>query len=385
MTQDIIPTHALRAETQQMQKLLLVAVMLFCGIAAAQTSNQNRVATFPGATWAKSTPEQLGWARTKLDETRKFFDTFPPASLFVVDHGNVVVEWGDSAMKIKISSMRKSLLSALCGIYAGKGGLDLDKTIGQLGIDDDPPLTQQEKQATVRMLLQARSGIYHSYVAGTPAMRENMPSRGSHAPGTFWFYNNWDFNALGTIFEQELHLQIGDTFRDGIAGPIQMQDFRLQDMYYLRSRPDSPDYERSRHPAYHFRMTARDLARFGYLMLRGGNWNGTQIIPSSWVEESTRSYSDADGAGYGYLWWVNGFGLPVRSFSAQGALAKYVVVIPDRELVVVYLNHAEFPDNASALPAVELKALPTISKSQISHLLQLLVEAQQRPDSAGKE
>ena len=132
-------------------------------------------------------------------------------------------------------------------------------------------------------------------------------------------------------------------------------------------------------------MTARDLARFGYLMLRGGNWNGTQIIPSSWVEESTRSYSDVDGAGYGCLWWVNGFGLPVRSFSAQGALAKYVVVIPDRELVVVYLNHAEFPDNASALPAVELKALPTISKSQISHLLQLLVEAQQRPDSAGKE
>ena len=64
-------------------------------------------------------------------------------------------------------------------------------------------------------------------------------------------------------------------------------------------------------------MTARDLARFGYLMLRGGNWNGTQIIPSSWVEESTRSYSDVDGAGYGYLWWVNGFGLSVKSFSVN--------------------------------------------------------------------
>lgn len=112
-----------------------------------------------------------------------------------------------------------------------------------------------------------------------------------------------------------------------------MQDFQLQDMYYLASRPDSFEYERSRHPAYHFRMSARDLARFGYLMLRGGNWNGSQIIPSKWVEESIRSYSDADNGGYGYLWWVNGLGLAVSSFSAQGALAKYVVVIPERELV----------------------------------------------------
>jgi hypothetical protein len=61
-----------------------------------------------------------------------------------------------------------------------------------------------------------------------------------------------------------------------------------------------------------------------------------------------------------------------------------VVVIPDRGLVVVYLNHAEFPDNASAMPAAELKALPTISESQMSHLLQLLVEAQQ-PTPVGKE
>jgi CubicO group peptidase (beta-lactamase class C family) len=323
---NLAPTKEIQ---KKMQKGLLVAVLLFFGMAAAQTSNRNQAVIFPGTTWDRATPEQLGWASPKLDEARKFYDTLPPASLFIVDHGNVVVEWGDSAMKIKISSMRKSILSALFGIYASKGDLDLDKTLRQLRIDDDPPLTQQEKQATLRMLLQARSGIYHSYVAGTPAMRENMPSRGSHAPGSFWFYNNWDFNALGTIFEQEFHTKIGDAFRTSIARPTQMQDFQLEDMYYLRSRPDSPDYEKSRHPAYHFRMTARDLARFGYLMLRGGNWNGTHIIPSSWVEASTRSYSDAEGGGYGFLWWVNGLGLSVKTFSAQGALAKYMVVIPE--------------------------------------------------------
>ena len=98
---------------------------------------------------------------------------------------------------IKISSMRKSLLSALFGIYAPLTHFDLDASLGSLGIDDDPPLTTEEKQATVRMLLEARSGVYHGYVAGTPAMREGWPKRGSHSPGSFWYYNNWDFNALG--------------------------------------------------------------------------------------------------------------------------------------------------------------------------------------------
>lgn len=168
-----------------MQKRHLIIVVLIVGVFDSRTPSQNRVDVFPGSNWVEGTPDQMGWSRTKLAEARKFYDTLPAASLFIVDHGKVVVEWGDPAMKIKISSMRKSLLSALYGIYESKGEIELDRTVGELGIDDDPPLTLQEKQATVRMLLQARSGIYHSYAAGTPAMREKMPVRGSHAPGTF--------------------------------------------------------------------------------------------------------------------------------------------------------------------------------------------------------
>jgi CubicO group peptidase (beta-lactamase class C family) len=323
-----------------------------------------------------------------LDEARKFFNTLPPASLVVVDHGRVAVEWGDSAKKIKISSMRKSILSALYGRDSANGRLDLDKTIEQLGIDDDPPLTAAEKMATVRMLLEAKSGIYHSYVAGTPKMRETMPARGSHAPGTFWYYNNWDFNTLGTIFEQQFHTTIGREFRDKIASLTQMQDFQLEDMFYERARADAQEYQKSLHPAYHFRLTARDLARFGLLMLQHGSWNGTQLIPAGWVEESTHAYTTdtapfaSDGAGYGYLWWVNGFGLPQETFSGRGALAKYLVVIPERGLVVVYLNHVEFPDNGATMSEAELAKLPTISTSQMGHLLELLLRAQQPAKSS---
>jgi CubicO group peptidase (beta-lactamase class C family) len=298
----------------------------------------------------------------------------------VVYRGRVICQWGNPALPIKVSSVRKSLLSAMYGVEVAGGKIDLDRTLAQLGIDDDPPLTKGEKQATVRMLLEARSGVYHSYVAGTPKMREGIPTRESHAPGTYWFYNNWDFNALGTIFEQQTHTSIGKEFLSRVAGPLQMQDFRPEDMYYLRAKPDAQPFEQSRHPAYHFRLSARDLARFGYLYLQNGEWNGTQIIPRDWVRESTAQYSNfADGGGYGYLWWVDSFHLPVKSFNAAGALAKYVVVIPERNLIVVYLNHTEFPDNAGAMSAAEIQALPTISESQMSELLRLLLEAQAQP------
>jgi len=58
-----------------------------------------------------------------------------------------------------------------------------------------------------------------------------------------------------------------------------------------------------------------------------------------------------------------------------GALGKYVVVFPDRGLVVVYLNHTDYPDDASVIPAGELKKLPNMTRAQMARLLQLLLEA----------
>jgi CubicO group peptidase (beta-lactamase class C family) len=183
-------------------------------------------------------------------------------------------------------------------------------------------------------------------VGGTPDMREKMPPREAHPPGTFWYYNNWDFNVLGSVYERKLNKKIGDAFQTEIAAPIQKEDFRASDMYYLKAPENAEAFARSDYPAYHFRLSARDMARFGYLFLRHGNWNGTPIIPSDWVAQSTRSYSETtefgEAFGYGYLWWVHGYGLKVDTFSARGALGKYIVVIPERDLVVALLNHTVF-------------------------------------------
>lgn len=354
-------------------------IFLFVLVIIFQSGFSQKVASvFPIKEWASANPALTGWSHKKLQLVRKFFDSLPPASFLVIDKGQVVVMWGDPGLRIKISSMRKSLLSALFGIYQYKGNISLDKSLSDIGIDDEPPLTDSEKTATVRMLLKARSGIYHSYVAGTPSMRVKQPDRGSHTPGTFWYYNNWDFNALGTIFEKQTQLKIVNAFYDQLATPTGMQDFRKKDMYYLYAPADAFDFEKSIHPAYHFRMSARDLARFGYLFLNNGNWNGRQLVPEEWVRESTTAYSQSgEEGGYGYLWWVNGFDLSLKSFSAQGALGKYLIIIPEKQLVIVYLNHTEFPDDTHNLSVDSLKALPTESYEQISRLLRLLLAAKE--------
>jgi CubicO group peptidase (beta-lactamase class C family) len=335
---------------------------------------------FPGLQWEAVEPGELGWSLQGLAEAYRFFASLPAASLVVVDRGRIVASWGDSARRVKLSSIRKSFLSALYGKPVAAGMVDVDATLESLSVDDDPPLTQSEKQATVRMLLEARSGIYHSYVGGTPYMRSQMPARGSHPPGSFWSYNNWDFNALGGIYERQTGKMIGEAFLTEIATPLQMQDFRLEDMYYLRSSADADEFAKSNYLAYHFRLTARDMARFGVLFLRNGDWNGKQVISSDWIKQSTKSYSATtgfgDGFGYGYLWWLNGYGLSTPAISARGALGKYIIVIPNRDLVVAFANHVEFPDGPQSALAAEIKKLPDVPIPAMSKLLALLLAAQ---------
>lgn len=167
------------------------------------------------------------------------------------------------------------------GIYSAEGVIDVNQTLGQIGIDDSPdPLTTAEKQARVVDLLRARSGVYHPVDFETEIMKKNRPPRGSHVPGTYFYYNNWDYNVVGSIFEKETGKKIGEAFYERIAKPVGMEDFQPGDVFYFGG-------PLSIHSAYHFEITARDMARFGLLYLRRGLWNGTQIVPEAWVEKST--------------------------------------------------------------------------------------------------
>ncbi len=311
--------------------------------ASVDTARAAAPAVFPGKTWQKlDRPEQAGWSAEKLQAARQSAEEFQSAAVMVVHRGKVVAEWGQTDRKYNVHSIRKSLLSALYGQQVKAGKIRLDDTLEKLGIDDnEPALTAAEKKATVGDLLKARSGIYHPALYETEGMKRRRPVRGSHEPGTFWYYNNWDFNALGTIFQQATGQSVFVAFQRQIAEPIQMEDFRLEDGSFVRG-------EDSIHPAYPFRMTARDMARFGLLFARGGRWRDRQVIPADWVRESTQSYSEAvDGqgkqrGGYGYMWWtelgglhVTNARLPPDTFSARGAGGHYILVVRAWDLVIV--------------------------------------------------
>jgi len=155
---------------------------------------------------------QHWWVDGAKIARRKVETSIPP-----LYDGAVVAHWGDIETRYMCHSIRKSFLSALYGVHVAKGNIDLDETMGELGIDDKPPLTQLEKQASVRDLLKARSGVYHPAAYETEAMKKARPKRGSHVPGTFYYYNNWDFNTLGAIFEKQT----------GSTSPQQLNDVML--------------------------------------------------------------------------------------------------------------------------------------------------------------
>jgi CubicO group peptidase (beta-lactamase class C family) len=314
--------------------LRLIAVA--CALLAAQVAAA--ADRFPEAAWERVDPEVAGWSKSKLAKAEEWSRHMASTAVMIVHRGAVIAEWGDTSTKTPLASVRKSLLNALIGNAVERGELNLSQTIGALGIDDnEPSLSAEEKGATVRDLLMSRSGVYHAALYESAAMAAQRPRRFSHKPGTFWYYNNWDFNTLGTIYEHAVRSSIFDAFEREIARPIGMQDYRPSDGEYFTGAA-------SVYPAYPIRMSARDLARFALLYLRKGRWQDRQVIPARWVEESTQAYSSSGfGPGYGYMWWIgsinSGFApsveLPAGTFSAQGVGGQYAFVIPRHDLVVI--------------------------------------------------
>jgi CubicO group peptidase (beta-lactamase class C family) len=281
--------------------------------------------------WQTADPSEAGWSVDKLEAAKRYSVNLAPTAVVIVQDGRIVMSWGDISRKVNVASVRKSLLSALYGIAVSEKRIDLADTLADIGIDDKAPsLTQIEKTATVRNLLMARSGIYHPAAYETKDIKRKRPARGSHTPGSFWFYNNWDFNALGTIYRNQTGEDIFQSFENRIARPIGMEDFSARDGHYIEEKS-------SQHPAYPFSLSARDAARFGQLFLNNGRWGDTQIVPASWVKESTNAYSwtKRGRQGYGYMWWS----LPSDKWGPSAAYAsgyggQIIAFVPSKRLVV---------------------------------------------------
>ena len=323
--------------------------------ATAAPVAQPAAATFPGDTWQRvADPTRVGWSKAGLDSVQSMISRLNSSAMIVVEHGRIVYSYGDLTAQSYLASVRKSILSMLYGIEIARGHIDTSKTLAQLRIDDVGGLLPTEKEATVQDLLGARSGVYH--MASYPGdFLAEAPPRGSQKHGTYQLYSNWDFNVLGTIFEQETKRNLFDALEQELARPIHMQDFRRD----LQQKEG--DSTRSIHPAYPIFLTTRDMARIGLLMLHDGNWNGKQIVPRDWVAKSTHIITPVtqlnpsrirrDRVGYGYLWWV--FDGPWNSgpyegaYTGIGAIGQFITVIPKLDLVIAHKTIPRAPNNPS--------------------------------------
>ncbi|MET3600421.1 serine hydrolase domain-containing protein [Martelella mangrovi] len=296
----------------------------------------------PAAHWDRyETPATAGWNVKAVAALEAVIGGQNTDCVLIAQGGRIAFTHGDIEHKYLCHSMRKSFLAALIGEDVEAGRIDLSATLERLGIDDLDPLSPVERNATVYDLLTARSGIYHPAGYETEWMKMIKEKRHSHAPGTFWCYNNWDFNALGSIFVQQTGLSVAEAFAQRIAAPLGMEDFSLDG-----DRPDAwtEAFEVSRHGAYPFRLSSRDLARFGQLFLQNGSWSGKMVLPDGWAEENVMPYSHAGARGaYGYCWWLERDGVfapgvrtPTGSYAAQGAGGHYCMVVPALDMVIIH-------------------------------------------------
>jgi CubicO group peptidase (beta-lactamase class C family) len=318
---------------------------------------------FPGNTWEYiETHDTLGWNIEKLVELEQFVTNKTNLTgLIIIYKGKVLFEFGETKELSYIASCRKSVMSMLYGKYVEKGIIDLNKTMADLAISDNKELLEIEKKAKVEHLLTSRSGIY--LPSTESASNRNAPKRGSKEPGSYFLYNNWDFNVAGFIFEKETGKNIYDAVEQDFAIPLKMQDWDRN----KQKKEILGDILYSKFPEYHMWFSTRDMARLGYLMLREGDWNGKQLIPRSWVKKSTTLVTSVEEMklsdptinnkpwwkwGYGYLWRVWDSAQNIRpelksAYTATGSWGQYITIIPAIDIVIAAKTKSEYRRSTS--------------------------------------
>jgi CubicO group peptidase (beta-lactamase class C family) len=335
-----------------MQKfLLLIFFSPYSSFCQQTKADMDDNYVYPDSTWQSvSNLSESGWSSDNLNKLKAFIiDSTNATGMVAIQSGKILFEYGDTKETSYLASCRKSVLSMLYGPFVEDGLINLSTTIAQLNIEDIGGLLPIEKKATIKDLLTARSGVYHtaSNEGDASAM---APKRGSVEPGSFWLYNNWDFNVAGYILEQKTGRTIYQLIDSMLAKPLQMQDWNINE------QRKTGDTTKSKYLAYHMWFSTRDMARIGYLMLRNGKWKDEQIIPRDWVRTTTSVVTTYKKAveektayfhfGYGYLWWVwdepYNKGVYEGAYSATGAFGQFITVLPKLDLVVAFKTKYEY-------------------------------------------
>jgi CubicO group peptidase (beta-lactamase class C family) len=149
------------------------------------------------------------------------------------------------------------------------------------------------------------------------------------SPGEFT-YNPYNPILLGLILERATGKTITQYTQEKLWAPLGME---YDGSWSLDSQESGFEKMESG-----LNARAIDFAKFGSLFLHNGNWNGMQIIPADWVEESTSPVGATALDGkvyYQYFWWGFHRGEKGYDYSALGNLGQFIYISPEKNLVIV--------------------------------------------------
>lgn len=362
-----------------------LGVLAICLSVAATAFVSARQAPYfpPAGTWTKKTPAELGmdpaklaeavaWAQTRqsnremdFSDQERIFGTMlgsvpnirAKTNGVVIYKGYAVAEFGDSTWADPTYSVAKSMLSTVAGIAIRDGKItSVDELVGT-SIKDGGYDSPRNAQITWKMHLQQESewegnmfGKQDNFIGKEAFGNGEMKPREQMKPGTKYEYNDVRINRFSLSLLRAFQKPVPDVFRDEVMNPIGASNTWRWIPYHnsfvdLNGKKVASVSGGTRWGGGMW-INSWDMARFGYLWLRGGKWGDKQIVPADYVKAALSP--STHGPDYGYLWWLNRQGkglpgLPANAFWANGAGTNSITVSPDHDLVVVWRWHAGNP------------------------------------------
>ncbi len=179
-------------------------------------------------------------------------------------------------------------------------------------------------------------GPFEHALGRSPNRYDKWADQLTGEPGTVWDYSDPAMAHLALIFAHVAGREMSDYLQERIFAPIGIENLSWD----VQGGSGFLGPHTNAHTGVH--VSARELARFGYLMLRGGLWEGKPLVPAWWLALATRSSQDLNTE-YGYTWWVNTTGsrwprLPRDAFALSGYRANRCYIVPSLDLVVARIG-----------------------------------------------
>jgi CubicO group peptidase (beta-lactamase class C family) len=313
--------------------LTSIGLSVLLTICAASCAPRGSDVYYPTENWRHSSAGKQGMDSAGLEEIDALVKSSMPltSSVLVIRHGSIVFERyyrGDETTRRTIWSVTKVFLSTLVGIAIDQRlieGPD-QKLVDLLPEYRDSLNRGRAAGITVRHLLTMSDGISREENA-EPDIGEVVKGPPRADPGTEFFYN--------LVSPQILSMVITKTAGTSVL------DFGISNLFTIMGIRDVLWESRSGFTigGYGLHLTTRDIAKLGYLYLKGGVWEGKQIVSREWVAESTRQQIETGYfwrhlRGYGYYWYTHAFGSH-PAYIAFGLGGQCLVVIPDLDLITV--------------------------------------------------